>query len=129
MDYGYDYRQENINFFFNKFFQLDIIRKVIGIGPAGNIILGYDKSSAILNLYYSVSFELGLLGFLLLLFLFFYFIYMTIKVKSNIGFFLLMSLISAMMHFYFIANFWYPWFWFTTAFIVFYNSYEKYQSL
>lgn len=129
MDNGYDYRQENINFFFNKIFQLDIIKKVIGTGPAGNIVLGYDESNAILNLYYSVSFELGLLGFLLLLLLFFYFIYITIKVKSSIGFFLLMSIISAMMHFYFIANFWYPWFWFTAAFIVFYNSYEKFQSL
>lgn len=119
MDNGFDYRQQNINFFFNKFFQLDIIKKVIGTGPAGNIVLGYDESSAILNLYYSVSFELGLLGLLLLLFLFFYLLYMTIKVKSKIGFFLLMSIISAMMHFYFIANFWYPWFWFTAAFSLF----------
>ncbi|MGN6298041.1 MAG: hypothetical protein ACTHM7_14735 [Ginsengibacter sp.] len=122
MDHGYNYRHANINFFFSKFFQLDIIRKVIGTGPAGNIILGYDESSAILNLYYSVPFELGLLGLLLLLFLFFYFIHMTIKVKSNIGFFLLMSIISAMMHFYFIANFWYPWFWFTAAFSIFCNK-------
>ena len=119
MDYGYDYRKENIDFFFNKFFQLDIIKKVIGTGPAGNVVLGYDESNAILNLYYSVSFEMGLLGILLLLFLFFYFIYIAIKVKSNVGFFLLMSIISAMMHFYFIGNFWYPWFWFTAAFSIF----------
>jgi hypothetical protein len=119
MDTGYDYRQENINFFFNKFFQFDITKQIIGTGPAGVIILGYDESNAILNLYYSIPFELGFLGILLLFFLFSYVIFNIIKVKSNIGFFLLVSFFSGMMHYYFIANFWYPWFWFIAAFSIF----------
>jgi len=119
MNNGYDYRQENINFFFNKFFQLDIIKQIIGTGPAGVLILGYDQSTAILNLYYSISFELGFFGFLLFILFLLYLIFHVIKIKSKIGFFLLISLMSGMMHYYFISNFWYPWFWFIAAFSIF----------
>ena len=119
---GYDYRQANIDFFFNKFFQFDIIKQFTGTGPAGVIILGYDQSTAILNLYYSIPFELGYLGLFFLLFLFGYFIWNAVRIKNKIGFFLLISLVSGMMHYYFISNFWYPWFWFVAAFAIFCNK-------
>lgn len=122
VDNGLDYRQENINFFFSKFFRLDIIKQIIGTGPAGVLILGYDQSTAILNLYYSISFELGFFGFLLFILFLLYLIFHVIKIKSKIGFFLLISLMSGMMHYYFIANFWYPWFWFIAAFGIFYSK-------
>lgn len=122
MDSGLDYRQENIKFFFNKFFQFDITQQIIGAGPAGVLILGYDMTNAILNLYYSISFELGFLGLLLFILLLFYFIFHIVKIKSKIGFFLLISILSGMMHYYFIANFWYPWFWFIAAFGIFYSK-------
>lgn len=120
MDSGLDYRQANIDFFFKKFFQFDITQQLIGAGPAGVLILGYDMTNAILNLYYSISFELGFLGFFLFILLLFYFIFHLATIKSRIGFFLLISIFSGMMHYYFISNFWYPWFWFVAAFGIFY---------
>lgn len=122
MNNGYDYRQQNINFFFTNFFKLDIIKEIIGAGPAGVVILGYDQSTAILNLYYSVAFELGLLGLFLLLALFFYVIINIVKINSSISFFLLISFLSGAMHYYFISNFWYPWFWFIIVFSIFYRK-------
>ena len=119
MNNGYDYRQQNINFFFTKFFRLDVIKQLIGAGPAGVLILGYDQSTAILNLYYSIAFELGFLGFFLLLALLFYVTIKIIKINSSISFFLLISFFSGAMHYYFIANFWYPWFWFIMVFAIF----------
>jgi hypothetical protein len=120
MDSGLDYRQANIDFFFKKFFQFDITQQIIGAGPAGVLILGYDMTNAILNLYFSISFELGFLGFFLFISLLIYFIFHLVTIKSKIGFFLLIAIFSGMMHYYFISNFWYPWFWFVAAFGIFY---------
>ena len=122
LDTGYDYRQENIDFFFNKFFNLGIITNLIGTGPAGISILGFDESNTILNLYYLIPFELGFLGLLVLLLLFSYFMFNVIKIKHKIGFFLLISLLGGIMHYYFISNFWYPWFWFIGAFAIYCNK-------
>jgi hypothetical protein len=123
---GLDYRQENINFFFQKFFSFDFTQQIVGAGPAGVNILGYDEQSAILNLYYSVCFETGYLGLLLMLSLFGYFLWKAVAIKNKIGFFLVLSLLSGMMHFYFISNFWYPWFWFIAAFTIF--CYRKFHA-
>lgn len=119
VDYGLDYRQANIAFFFKKFFQFDITQQIIGAGPAGILILGYDLNNAILNLYYSITFELGFLGVFLFISLLFYFIFHFVTLKSKISFFLLISIFAGMMHYYFISNFWYPWFWFVAAFGIF----------
>lgn len=114
-----DDRQARINFFYNNFFHFDLVKKIVGAGPAGFDVLGYDESKAILSLYYSVTFELGLVGLFLLSFFLINIIFHALQIKSNIGFFLLISLISGIFHYYFIANFWYPWFWFIAAFIMF----------
>ncbi|MDQ6901434.1 MAG: hypothetical protein M3139_00315 [Bacteroidota bacterium] len=119
MNNGYDYRQQNIDFYFTNFFKMDIIKEIIGSGPAGVLILGYDQSTAILNLYYSVAFELGLLGLFLLLALLLYVVINILKINSSISFFLLISFLSGAMHYYFISNFWYPWFWFIMVFAIF----------
>lgn len=122
MDTGYDYRQENINFFFNNFFQMDITKQLLGTGPAGVLILGYDEHHAILNIFYSIAFEVGFLALLFLILFIGYVIFNIIKIKSSIGFFLLISFFSGLMHYYFINNFWYPWLWFIAAFSIFYNK-------
>ena len=115
-------RQERIDFFNDKFSHLPFINNLVGTGPAGYNILGYDESKAILSLYYSITFELGYLGLFLLLLFFLYIIFQALKIKSSLGFFLLISLISGIMHYYFISNFWYPWFWTVAAFITFCNK-------
>ncbi|MGN6267677.1 MAG: O-antigen ligase family protein [Ginsengibacter sp.] len=118
-------RQERIDFFNNKFSHLPFFNNLIGTGPAGYNILGYDESRAILSLYYSITFELGYLGLLMILLFFLYIIFQTLKIRAPIGFFLLVSVFSGVMHYYFISNFWYPWFWFIAAFVVFYNVHNK----
>jgi hypothetical protein len=127
-DSFYD-RQAKINFFYDNFSRFGLIRKLIGAGPAGYILLGFDESNSILSLYHSITFELGFLGLFLIILLFAYVIVEALGIKNRIGFFLLVSLISGVMHFYIIANFWYPWFWFIAAFTVFYNTLKRFQTL
>ncbi|MEO7393556.1 MAG: hypothetical protein ABIU11_01360 [Chitinophagaceae bacterium] len=120
--FSFDDREERINFFYDKFIYLDFIKKLSGTGPAGFDILGFDESKSILSLYHSITFELGFLGLLLIILLFIYSILNTLQIKSKIGFFLLISIISGVLHYYFIANFWYPWLWFIIVFSVFCNK-------
>ncbi len=119
---SFDDRQERINFFYDQFSRLNIIKQISGVGPAGYDILGFDEVNSILSLYHNITFELGFFGLFLLFSLFVYIIIVALNIKDKIGFFLLAALISGVLHFYFIANFWYPWFWFITAFTVFYKK-------
>lgn len=116
---SFEDRQSRINFFYDNFFRQDLIHKLVGIGPAGYNVLGFDESNAILSLYYSITFELGFVGLFLFLLFFLYIFYHTIKIKSPIRFFLMIAITSGIMHYNFISNFWYPWFWFIGAFIIF----------
>lgn len=116
---SFDDRQDRIDFFYDKFFHLDFTTQLIGTGPAGFEVLGYDESKAILVLYYSIPFELGLIGLLLLAVFFLYILIQAITIRSTLGLFLVISVVSGIMHYYFIANFWYPWFWFIGAFVFF----------
>ena len=116
---SFDDRQSRIDFFFYAFNKQDVMHKLYGAGPAGFDILGFDDSKSILSLYYSITFELGFIGLLLLSLLFVYFMLCTINKRKKMSFFSLVSIIAGVMHYYFIANFWYPWFWFVGAFIMF----------
>ena len=116
-------RQARTDFFYNIYSHLNLTQKVIGAGPAGVIVLGFDQFNAILNLYYSVTFELGIAGLILLLLFFSYIILKVIKIRTRFGFFLLISVISGVLHYWVIANFWYPWFWFIAAFTIFYSHF------
>jgi hypothetical protein len=116
-------RQARINFFYERFFNLDLIHKLIGTGPAGYTLLGFDETNTILSLYYSITFELGYLGIFLFGMYLLYVFWKSVQIKSKIGFFLLVSIFSGMMHYNFIENYWYPWFWTIAAFAVFCNSY------
>lgn len=124
---SFDDRQARINFFYERFFNLDLVHKLIGTGPSGYTLLGFDESNTILSLYYSITFELGYLGIFIFSAFLLYVFWNTVRVKSKIGFFLLMSVFSGMMHYHFIENFWYPWFWTILAFSVFCNKYFSKQ--
>ncbi len=115
-------RQDKINFFYAQFSKFDPVHKLIGAGPAASDILGFQDSGTIISLYYNITFELGLIGLFLLFTFFFYFFTNNIRIKSKIGFFLMISLISGITHYYVVHNFWVPWFWFVGALIVFYNK-------
>lgn len=116
---SFDDRQERMDFFFQTFPKLNFIDKLIGTGPAGFDVLGFDDSKSILSLYYSITFEVGFIGVFFLSALFMYAFIETFKIKGKLGFFLSISVLSGIIHYYFIANFWYPWFWFIIAFALF----------
>jgi hypothetical protein len=123
---SFDDRQARIDFFNTNFSRFDLIKKISGSGPAGYNILGFDESNSILSLYHNITFEMGFFGIFLILSLFFYVALSALKIKDKIGFFLLASLLSGIFHFYFIANFWYPWFWFIAAFVIFCRKQNKF---
>ncbi len=116
---SFDDRQARLDFFSDNFFRLNFDNKIYGAGPAGYDILGFTESNAILSLYYSVTFEVGIIGLLLLLALFVYLVVSCLAIKHKIGYFLLIALLAGIFHYHFIANFWYPWFWFIAVFIMF----------
>ena len=115
-------RQDRINFFFTQFHKFSPVNKLIGAGPAGSDVLGFESSGSIISLYYNVAFELGIIGLLLLLFLMSYMFFYTFYIKTKIGFFLMISILSGIIHYYAVNNFYVPWFWFIGAFAIFYNK-------
>jgi hypothetical protein len=122
---SFDDRQGRIDFFYERFFHLDLLHKLIGTGPSGYTLLGFDETNTILSLYYSITFELGYLGIFLFSMYLLYVVWNTLHIKSKIRFFLLVSILSGIMHYNFIENFWYPWFWTVAAFAVYCNKYFK----
>jgi hypothetical protein len=119
---SFDQRQEKIDFFYSEFSKFNIANKLVGSGPAGSVVLGFQNEGTIISLYYNITFELGLIGLFLLLFFFGYLFVNSILIRSKIGFFLMISLISGIIHYYVVHNYWVPWFWFIGAFIVFYKK-------
>lgn len=112
-------REERMNFFYQNFSSFNFMHKLIGAGPSAHNILGFEGSKSILSLYYSVIFEVGIMGFLFLICHMLYALYASIALQTRLGFFLTVGLISGCLHYNFIANYWYPWFWFMAAFVVF----------
>ena len=117
-----DQRQDKINFFYSEFSRFSTINKLIGAGPAGSVVLGFQDSGTIISLYYNITFELGLIGLSLLLLFMGYCFINSIFIRSKIGIFLMISLVSGITHYYVVHDYWVPWFWFNGAFIVFYNK-------
>lgn len=116
---GYDYRRNNIDFFFTSFSNFPVAAKLIGIGPAGTLLLGFGTSHAILNLYFSLAFEIGILGLFCVLLLILYCLLHITRLNPPLGFWVTISVLAGLMHYYFIANYYYPWFWFLLVFIVY----------
>lgn len=114
-------RQSRINFFFNEFSRFSPLKKTIGAGPAATDLLGVDGNHVVISLYYNVTFELGFIGLILLIFLLGYIFVNIISIKSKIGFFLCISFIAGVIHYYVVHDFWVPWFWFTGVFSIFVN--------
>ena len=117
--YSFDDRKDRIDFFYQHFTHADFIHKTIGIGPAGFHLLGYDDSRSILSLYFNTIFEIGYTGFMLLTLLLVFILARIFQIKEKVGFFLLASATSGMMHYYIFQSYWVPWFWFICVFSLF----------
>ena len=122
---SFDDRKDRIDFFYEQSKHFNIINKIIGTGPAGYQLLGFDDSKSIISLYYNTVFEIGYLGFFLLILLFIYILFQTLRIRDAIGYFLFVSIIAGMMHFYISQCYWTPWFWFVVVFALFYYNYSK----
>ncbi len=112
-------RQVRIDFFFEYFQRGDVFNWFLGNGPAAFDILGFDDSKSILSLYYSILFEVGVLGFLILCCLFISVLVKITRLQPRQGFFVMASFISAAIHYYFVANYWFPWLWFLFALVIY----------
>lgn len=120
--FSMDDRQSRINYFFREFSRFTPLKKTVGAGPAATDLLGVDGSHVVISLYYNVTFELGFIGLFLLISLMSYIFLNTISIRSKIGFFLCISLIAGIIHYYVVHDFWVPWFWFIGVFSIFVNK-------
>ena len=108
--------------FYEVFVNADVVNILIGYGPGAYKDLAIDS---VISLYPSLLLETGLIGlatfclFLLAIFR------KILKISGGPQFFFLVSFLSAVMHFFIISNYWYPWFWFLSALILAYWLNER----
>ena len=125
---SFDDRQGRIDFFYEEFSKFTIVNKLIGAGPAGFDILGFESSKSIVSLYYNITIELGLVSLFILFAFMAYIFFYAFSIKNKIGFFIMIAVLSGIMHYYFVHNYWVPWFWFIAAFTIFCSKYFDSQS-
>ena len=115
------------SYLFQSYFgKAPILNKIIGYGPSGYLRAGLEADSeSFLVLYQTLTFETGILGILIFSsFLYTISLYAR-KLPFPFNFFLFLSFILGIVHYFFISNYWYPWFWFICAFITHLNSLRK----
>lgn len=118
--FSFDDRKFRADFFQNTFFKLPIENQIIGVGPSGVKLLGYDESYTFLSLYQTISFEIGIIGILLIISLFVIIMAKAYLIKKPISAYFLVAIFSGIIHYNSISNYWYPFLWFVMAFFVFY---------
>lgn len=110
-----DDRQDRIVAALKLFDNSNIIYKLIGYGPGA-----YDKLKieSIVSLYFTYLLEVGFIGlFIFILFTFFLFQKVFYAFEGMNRKLFLFSIFCAIVHFLFISNYWYPWFWFVIILI------------
>lgn len=112
--------------YFNK---APILNKIIGYGPSGYLHVGLQpESESFLVLYQTFIFESGILGICIFsTFLFNILIYLR-KIIFPLNFFLFFSFVLGILHYFFISNYWYPWYWFICACIIYISTFDEYRS-
>lgn len=106
-----------------------ILNKMVGYGPSGYLRAGMEADSdSFLVLYQTFIFESGIIG--LLFFIgFLWSILLLIKhIIFPLNFFLFFSFILGIIHYFFVSNYWYPWYWFICAFITYISSIPKFKT-
>jgi hypothetical protein len=113
---SYDDREMRYRFFYDIFPNQPIVQKLIGVGPSGFRLLGYDESVTIISFYLNVTFELGVLGLFLVLMFIWLVLRQCLKWESNMAPFVFAAVVGGGLHYYIIGNYYYPWFWFVCIF-------------
>jgi hypothetical protein len=115
-------RVRRLEEFYEVFVNANVVNILIGYGPGAYKNLAIDS---VISLYPNLLLETGLIGlatFVLFLLVIFRKI---LKISGGPQFFFLVSFLSAVMHFFIVANYWYPWFWFLSALILAYWLNER----
>ena len=106
-----------------------VLNKMVGYGPSGYLRAGMEADSdSFLVLYQTFIFESGIIG--LLFFIgFLWSILLLIKhIIFPLNFFLFFSFILGIIHYFFVSNYWYPWYWFICAYITYIGSLSEYKA-
>ena len=113
-----DDRSIRTNNFFAVFGKAPIWQKLIGYGPSGYLRAGLNADSdSFLVLYQTIIFESGIIG-LSLFGMFLWNVFQLLKnVAAPLNFFIFLSLVYGTIHYFFISNYWYPWYWFICALV------------
>lgn len=114
-----DDRTSRADLFKIYFSNAPLINKLIGYGPSGYLRAGLAaESDSFLVLYQTFLFESGIIGMLIYTLFLLFVLAQIPKIVFPLNFFLLFSFIMGGLHYFFISNYWYPWYWFICAFIV-----------
>ena len=106
-----------------------LLNKVIGYGPSGYLRAGLEANTeSFLVLYQTFIFESGIIGIIFFI-IYLLTIFSIIKeIIFPLSFFLFFSFILGIIHYFFISNYWYPWYWFICSYITFVGSIAEYKS-
>lgn len=114
-----DDRTSRADLFKIYFSNAPLLNKLIGYGPSGYLRAGLEaESDSFLVLYQTFLFESGIIGMLIYALFLLFILAQIPKIVFPLNFFLLFSFIMGGLHYFFISNYWYPWYWFICAFIV-----------
>jgi hypothetical protein len=124
-----DDRTSRADLFKIYFSNAPFLNKLIGYGPSGYLRAGLAaESDSFLVLYQTFLFESGIIGMLIYALFLFFVLSQIPKIVFPLNFFLLFSFIMGSLHYFFISNYWYPWYWFICAFIVHISTLSQFSS-
>ena len=83
-------------------------KPIIGWGPGITSILRGTGST---NLYLEIATQVGIIGLIILVLIFLNFFRIIFKIKGNVKYAYLFSLISVSIYFVSMSNYWFPWVW------------------
>ena len=101
---------------------MNIIDYIFGHGPNATVLLGYPKNLTMILLYHLLFIELGIIGLFSFLSIIYVFFKKTYLINGKLRFFIQVSLISLLLHYIFIGNYWYPYLWFLGVLIYLVNK-------
>jgi O-antigen ligase len=105
-----------------------VLNKIIGYGPSGYLKAGLEVGSeSFLVLYQTFLFETGIIGMFIYVGFLIFILFQIKKIVFPLSFFLFFSFTMGILHYFFISNYWYPWYWFICAFISYISNLPQFS--
>lgn len=125
-----DDRTSRAELFQTYFKNAPILNKLIGYGPSGYLRAGLEADiDSFLVLYQTFLFETGVIGMLIYISFLVFILLQIRKIIFPLSFFLFFSFTMGIFHYFFISNYWYPWFWFICSFIIHIGTLPQFLSI